>query len=187
MTKLKIDNEKDVKENEEENDEDGEAHQGEYKPEESKEPQGDEAQDESTGGARESTETDEPETQEPPAKRSKKGKKKKKTQITFEQYEAISGAISTYLRSKEGATDDSEDGTKSKYLTRGEVADWYLEQIESQLGDSMDEYHRMKKLVDVVIRRLITVEHTLIYIGGDGAVEGLPEKDRKIHQNYEAA
>jgi len=53
----------------------------------------------------------------------------------------------------------------------------------------MDEYHRMKKLVDLVIRRLITVDHTLIYIGGDDAVEGLPEEDRKIavHQNYEAA
>ena len=72
-------------------------------------------------------------------------------------------------------------------MTWAEVSDWYLNQIEKELGDSMDEYKRMKKLVDLVIRRLLSVEHTLIYIGGDDANKGLSERERKIavHPNYE--
>jgi len=126
---------------------------------------------------------DQQEASEPPTKRRKKSQsKKKKTQITFEQFNAISSAISTYLRDKE----DEKEG-ETKYLTWAEVADWYLEQIEKELGDSMEEFKRMTKLVDLVIRRLLTKEHTLIYIGGEAANEGIGERERKIavHPNYE--
>jgi len=107
--------------------------------------------------------------------------KKKKTQITFEQYEAISNAISTYLRSKENETEED-----SSFLTWGQTVDWYLNQCEAQIGDSMEELRRLRKLTNLVIRRLIAVDHVLIYIGGDGAAESMEEEDRKIavHPNY---
>jgi DNA replication licensing factor MCM6 len=121
------------------------------------------------------------------APKEKMSKKKKKTQITFEQYQAISGAISTYLREMEEDTEVGEDGEK-QYLTWAEVSDWYIQQQEIALGDSMDELSRMRRLVDLVIRRLLTVEHTLIYIGGLEANAGIHERDRQIavHPNYEA-
>ncbi len=118
---------------------------------------------------------------EPPKKKIKKSKKKK-TQITFEQYEAISNAISTYLRSKEN--DEEEEST---YLTWGQTVDWYLKQCEAQIGDSAEELRRLRKLTNLVIRRLISVDHTLIYIGGDGAAESQEEADRfiAVHPNYD--
>lgn len=164
-----------------------ESHRGEYDPEDAEQEQTRIENDTPKDADVRNRNDADTEVQEPPAKKAKKiKKKKKKTQITFEQYEAISGAISTFLRSKEEGTDVTE---QSKYLTWGEVADWYLNQIETQLGDDMNEFRRMKKLVDLVIRRLVTVEHTLIYIGGEGAVEDVPEKDRKIavHPNYDAS
>jgi DNA replication licensing factor MCM6 len=126
-------------------------------------------------------------TMEPERKKSKRSKQKKRTQITFEQYEAISSAISTYLREKEEDAEVDADGEK-KYLTWEEVSEWYLEQIRTELGDSTEELRRIRKLVDLVIRRLLTVEHTLIYIGGNEANVGLSENRRRIavHPNYEA-
>ena len=78
----------------------------------------------------------EPPTQQQKPPKAKKSKKKK-TQISFEQYGAISNAISAYLRSKESEQDDTE-GEESKYLTWGEVAEWYLEQCEVDIGDSLE-------------------------------------------------
>ena len=117
---------------------------------------------------------------EPPKKKARKAKKKK-TQITFEQYEAISNVISTYLRSQEN---DSEQ--ESTYLTWSQTVDWYLNQCEAQIGDSLEELQRLRKLTNLVIRRLIGVDHVLIYIGGDGAAESMKEGDRKIavHPNF---
>jgi len=124
----------------------------------------------------------EPPTQQQKPPKSKKSKKKKKTQISFEQYGAISNAISAYLRSKETEQDDTE-GEESKYLTWGEVAEWYLEQCEVDIGDSLEELERMRKLTNLVIRRLVQVDHVLMCIGN---TEGIPEVDRKIavHPNY---
>ena len=130
--------------------------------------------------AEENDDGDGEDTDEPPKKKQKKGKKKK-TQITFEQYEAISNAISTYLRSMENETEE-----ESTYLTWGETVEWYLLQCETQIGDSMEELRRLRKLTNLVIRRLITVDHVLMYIGGDGAAESMNEEDRRlaVHPNY---
>ena len=130
-------------------------------------------------------EADEP-SADPPIQQQKppksKKSKKKKTQISFEQYGAISNAISTYLRSKETEQDDTE-GEESKYLTWGEVVEWYLEQCEVDIGDSLEELQRMRKLTNLVIRRLVQVDHVLMCIGN---TEGISEADRKIavHPNY---
>lgn len=122
------------------------------------------------------------ESQQQEAPKPKK-KKKKKTQITFEQYESISNAISTYLRSKEDEEEKTEDKGTTTYLTWGEVVEWYIQQCEREIGDSEEELQRYKKLTNLVIRRLVNVDHVLVYIGES---EGIPELDRKIavHPNY---
>eukprot|EP00804_Cyclotella_cryptica_P006107 CCRYP_010728-RA/>CCRYP_010728-RA protein AED:0.05 eAED:0.09 QI:0/0.33/0/1/1/1/4/0/979 len=121
-------------------------------------------------------------TQEPKATKPKK--KKKKTQITFEEYESISNAISTYLRSKEAEDEKTEETGSSSYLTWGEVVEWYIEQCEVKIGDSLEELQRIKKLTNLVVRRLVQVDHVLVYIGES---EGVPELERKIavHPNYD--
>ncbi|KAL9181278.1 hypothetical protein ACHAXT_010083 [Thalassiosira profunda] len=109
----------------------------------------------------------------PKAKKSKK----KKTQITFEQYEAISNAKQTLRRSKV-----RKGGEESAYLTWGQVVEWYLEQCESSIGDSLDELERMKKLTNLVLRRLVKTDHVLVVIGD----ADIPEQQRKlaVHPNY---
>lgn len=135
------------------------------------------------------TATNNDEEEEPPKSKPKKKKKKKKTQITYEEYENISNAISTYLRSKEQDVsddlDDEELESKSsgQYLSWGETVEWYLEQCEEQIGNSEEELDRLKKLTNLVIRRLINVDRVLIYIGES---EGIDEEKRTIavHPNY---
>ena len=129
----------------------------------------------------------------------KKKKAKKKTQITFEEYESIMNTIIIHLRSKENALSDKNDEGKygknkkegeggqredDKYLTWGEAAEWYLEQCESEIGNSVEALNEKKKLVNLVIRRLISKDNVLVYMGGS---DGLKEKDRKIavHPNYD--
>lgn len=111
----------------------------------------------------------------------KKKSKKKKTQITFEEFESISNAIATYLRSLE--SDDEE--IESKYLTWKEVVDWYLEQREEEIGDSMEELERMRKMVNLVIRRLINVDHVLMYIGDSPSTKAEEQTTKiAVHPNY---
>ena len=124
---------------------------------------------------------------EPPQKKAKKSKskkkKKKKTQITFEEYEAISNAIAVYLRSKEDEGGDDGEGT---YLTWAETVNWYLDQCKSDIATSEEERERISKLTNLVIRRLINVDHVLIFIGD--AADDADEQQRKIavHPNYVA-
>ena len=119
---------------------------------------------------------------EPPKKKAKKSKKKKKkkTQITFEEYESISNAIAVYLRSKE---DEGDDGT---YLTWAEALEWHLGQCKGEIGNSEEERERMTKLTNLVIRRLINVDHVLMFMGD--ASDDADELQRKIavHPNYVA-
>jgi len=94
------------------------------------------------------------------------------------------------LRSREDEGDDGDNAQSSTsnptYLTWGQVADWYLEQCESQIGDSLEELNRLTKLTNLVIRRLISKDHVLIYVGGEGVADTMEERDRKIavHPNY---
>jgi MoxR-like ATPase len=124
-------------------------------------------------------------SQRQPPKSSKIKKVKKKTQISFEQYETISNAIATYLRSRESEAERVEgegDGDESTYLTWGKVVDWYLEQCKSTIGDSMEELNHMRKLTNLVLRRLVKVDHVLVVIGN----YDIPELERKlaVHPNY---
>jgi len=115
----------------------------------------------------------------------KKKNKKASIKITFEQYETISNAISTYLRSKEIDTDNNKrNDSEPMFLTWGETVQWYLEQCKEQIGDSVEERNQLQKLTNLVIRRLIKVDSVLIYIGGN--IEEVAEEDRKIavHPNF---
>lgn len=158
------------------------SHPGEYTNdgEQETQQQQQQQQEPAAGDASASNPEESADTQEAPPKPKSK-KKKKKTQITFEEFESISNAIATYLRSLE--SDDEE--VESKYLTWRQVVDWYLEQREEEIGDSLEELERMRKMVNLVIRRLINVDHVLMYIG-DGPTTKAQEQETKIavHPNY---
>jgi len=160
-------------------------HPGEYNPEESA-IDNTEAETATQTGGDTTTDADAAEN-EPPTKKAKKSKKKKvKTQITFQEYQIISTAIATYLRAKEGESTDDDGKPTPTFLTWGETLQWYLEQCEEQIGDSVEELQRLRKLTNMVIRRLITVDHILIYLGGDSVAMANSEKDRTlaVHPNY---
>ncbi len=156
---------------EEEEEPQNEYHEGEYNPQVDEE-----KQVEAEEGY--SNDDNEP-LEEAPTDRRKKGKAKKvkKTKITFEEYERIASALAIHLRSKE-----EENPEKPVYLTWNEAVEWYLNQCQAEIGDSLEELHRMKKLTHLVVKRLIEKDRVLVFIGeSDG-----PEKERLIatHPNY---
>jgi hypothetical protein len=112
-----------------------------------------------------------------------KKKKKKKHKISFEEYEAIANAIATHLRSLEGEGDDEE--AEPRYMKWSEVVEWYLEQIEQDIGDSVDRLEDMRKKINLVIRRLINVDHILVTVGGQ--IKTKKDEQRAtlaVHPNY---
>lgn len=105
-------------------------------------------------------------------------KKKVKTKITFEEYESITNAIATHLRSLE---DVSEENTTLKW---SQVVAWYLEQIESQL-ESVEQLEEMRRKLNLVIRRLVNVENILMPVGA-APRDKSEEQDTQlvVHPNY---
>ena len=107
--------------------------------------------------------------------------KKKKTKITFEEYEAITNAIAGHLRTLEG-----EDVIS--YLTWDQVMEWYLSQCLEDIGDSLERLEEIKKKVNLVIRRLIDVDRILVTVG-----ESPKSKKEQgntllaVHPNYEVS
>ena len=111
----------------------------------------------------------------------------------FERFGEVSlwGCIVFWLKYNEGENTDkneNKDGetTDKKFLTWGETLQWYLEQCEEQIGDSVEELKQLEKLTNMVIRRLINIDHILIYLGGEYVPMMNDEKDRTIavHPNY---
>jgi len=100
-------------------------------------------------------------------------KKKKKTKISFQEYEAMANAIATHLRSLETEDDaeggegdgDGDGGSKQHYLKWSEVVEWYCEQVEEDIGDSLERLEEMRKKLNLVIRRLINVDLILVVVG----------------------
>ena len=94
--------------------------------------------------------------------------KKKKTKISYEEYEAIATAIATHLRSLESDEDDLEDENKQNnkgVMKWSEIIEWYLEQMEQEIGDSVEKLQETKKKLNLVIRRLVNTDMVLITIG----------------------
>ena len=93
--------------------------------------------------------------------------------------------IIIHLRSKENAAAENKDEEgEHMYLTWGETVEWYFEQYESEIRSSVEALNEKRKLVNLVIRRLISKDNVLVYMGGS---DGLEEQDRRIavHPNYD--
>ena len=139
------------------------AHPGEYGTEREESPTGQEGVTETTAASNKS--------------------KKKKTQMSYEEYETMSSAIAMYLRSLEEEEDiEGKDLSKMKW---GGVVEWYLEQVEHDIGDSVDMLREMRKKVNLVIRRLINVDKILVVVGDNPS----SKKEEKhavlaVHPNY---
>ena len=84
--------------------------------------------------------------------------------------------------------DENKDGetTDKKFLTWEETLQWYLEQCEEQIGDSVEELKQLEKLMNMVICQLINIDRILIYLGGKSTATMNDEKDRTmaVHPNY---
>ena len=102
--------------------------------------------------------------------------KKAKTQITMEQYQTIATAVATMLRSKE------DDG---KECTWAQSVEWYLEEQEGAIGDSEEELNRVKKLANLVIKKLVRTDGVLIFSGDKAEGEKDENRGLVVHPNYE--
>ena len=124
---------------------------------------------------------DRAESQDEPAEASAKPARKK-TKISFEEYESITNAIAAHLRSLE-----SDDESKSRHLKWKEVVQWYLEQVEHQIGDSVEMLEEMRKKINLVIRRLVNVDLVLVTLG-DPPRNKREEQEAMlaVHPNYVA-
>jgi DNA replication licensing factor MCM6 len=137
------------------------------------------------GGAAEPAAADESEVpQEPAAKKQKKSKKK--TKISFEEYEAITNAVAGHLRALEGAGEGDERGVP--YMKWEDILNWYLEQCEQDIGDSLERLEEMRKKVNLVIRRLINTDRILVTVG-DAPKSKKEEMNTllAVHPNYEVS
>jgi DNA replication licensing factor MCM6 len=115
--------------------------------------------------------------EERPTKKSKK----KKTVISFEEYESMANAIASHLRSLE----NDDDPATSQYLKWDEVVEWYLNQVEMDIGSSMEQFHETKKKVNLVIRRLLNKENVLTAVGSHPhSKEEEPTTLLSVHPNY---
>lgn len=107
--------------------------------------------------------------------------RKKKTKISYEEYEAIANAVAVHLRSLES----EEDEAIQQHLTWGQVVEWYLGQVEQRLGDSLEELQETRQKINLVIRRLINVDHVLVTIGSPPSSKKEEHKALlAVHPNY---
>ena len=117
---------------------------------------------------------EEPVTQQQQQQQQEK-KKRPKTKIGFEQFQKISNALATMIRSRE---------EKKEPVTWKAAVEWFLQQEEQNIGDDVEELGRLKSLANSVIKKLIKSDGVLVYLGE--AEEGLGKEDRIIgvHPNY---
>lgn len=168
------------------------SHPGEYRPEaepDTADQQMEDGQDEQAGADKTTEQThadkglpaEEPTLPEEPAR-----KKKRKIQITFEDFDTISLAIATHLRKLESRQDDGSNEHNPTYLTWKEVVEWHLEQSKELIGDSAEEMARMRKVTNLVVRRLIHVEQVLIIVGQPPTNKREEQQARlAVHPNYD--
>ncbi|CAM9631186.1 unnamed protein product [Ascophyllum nodosum] len=106
-------------------------------------------------------------------------KKKKKQQITFEQYQTITTTLATYMRQREDRAKEGEVGA----LQWKEVVLWYCHQHQEELT-SEEDLSNMQKLVNQVIKRLITKDGLLIFHGEPDNTAADEDKLIAVHPNY---
>ena len=115
-----------------------------------------------------------------------KKRKRKKTKIGFEEYQAMTHALAGHLRDLEEQAQDQEDCGGDGYLTWGALVEWYLEQYEQDIGDSLEALGEMKSKVNLVIRRLINTDRILVTVGdAPASKKDEPNTVLAVHPNYE--
>ena len=126
----------------------------------------------------ERTEVDELPSHEPQNTREQEGSKK--TKISFEEYESITNAIAGHLRTLEVAEQEEARNMKWK-----DVVEWYVEQMENDIGDSIEELRNLRKKINLVIRRLVKVDLVLVTLG-DPPRNKREEQEAvlAVHPNY---
>lgn len=120
-----------------------------------------------------------------------KKKQKKKTKISFEQYESMANAIAAHMRSLERDNDDDDDdaeGGGTRFLTWSEVVEWYLEQVEQEIGSSVEQLDETRKKVNLVIRRLLNKENVLTAVGQHPQNKSEEQQTLlSVHPNYDVS
>jgi DNA replication licensing factor MCM6 len=123
-------------------------------------------------------------------KKKKRKKSKRKTKIGFEEYQAMTHALAGHLRDLEeqqaAASPEANVVVADPYLSWGALVEWYLEQYEKEIGDSLEVLDDMKSKVNLVIRRLIAVDRILVTVGdAPTSKRHEPETLLAVHPNYE--
>lgn len=120
------------------------------------------------------------------AEQPKRKKQKKKTKISFEEYEAMANAIAAHLRSLE--RDEGDEGTQTSYLKWSQVVEWYLEQVENDIGSSIEQLEETRKKVNLVIRRLLNKEMVLVAVGQHFTSKSEEQQTLlSVHPNYDVS
>ena len=108
---------------------------------------------------------------------------KTKTKISFEEYKAMSNVIATLLRSLEPLDGDNRF---TQYLTWAEVVEWYLDQMQPDIGASPEVREELRQKVTLVIRRLLYKENVLTAVGGTPQNrDDEPTTLLSVHPNYD--
>lgn len=106
--------------------------------------------------------------------------------ITYEEYVRISNLLVYYLRSLEVIDESKEQdkGVSGNYLglKKSELVEWYLTQIENELG-SEQEYYEKKLEVEAVIERLVHTDCVLLEIDQQSK-SGSVDPFIMVHPNY---
>jgi DNA replication licensing factor MCM6 len=112
---------------------------------------------------------------------SRERESRKKTKISFEEYESITNAIATHLRALESDGDDQQ----SRHMKWKDVVEWYVEQMENDIGDSLEMLEQLRKKINLVIRRLVNVDLVLVILG-DPPANKREEQEAvlAVHPNY---
>ena len=66
-----------------------------------------------------------------------------------------------------------------------DVVEWYVEQMENDIGDSVEALRTMRKKINLVIRRLVKVDLVLVTLG-DPPRNKREEQEAvlAVHPNY---
>lgn len=104
----------------------------------------------------------------------------KKLTVTYEEYKQIANLLVMRLRQEE-----EKEGELG--LTRSELTDWYLGEIEADI-ESIEQLSEKKNLLDLVLTRLINVDKIIIPLSEMTEEGGSPMGEDKailvVHPNY---
>jgi len=126
--------------------------------------------------AEDAMETDEPEQQE------NQESNKKNLKLSYEQYKKMSFLLIDHIRAKEEEQEMSESDKTDATPTKGDLINWYLEEISGEIEDEQ-ELVEQKLIVEKVVDRLIYQDQVIVPLNNPGA-KGEENPFLVIHPNY---